>query len=86
MLHLLIIIKSWDYDTKILKVSFMNIGSNNSGFYPGELIVGTASSATYAVSTVSQFDLYDKYGENDVIQNQSDQIIDFSQSNPFGNF
>jgi len=79
-------VKSWDYDTKILKVSFMNIGSNNSGFYPGELIVGTASSATYAVSTVSQFDLYDKYGENDVIQNQSDQIIDFSQSNPFGNF
>jgi hypothetical protein len=81
-------VKSWDYDTKILKVSFTNIGSddNNFGFYPGELIVGTASSATYAISTVEQFDLYDKYGENKIIQTEADQIIDFSQSNPFGNF
>jgi hypothetical protein len=81
-------VKSWDYDTKLLKVSFTNIGSNdnNFGFYPGELIVGAASSATYAISTVEQFDLYDKYGENKIIQTEANQIIDFSQSNPFGNY
>ena len=79
-------VKSWDYDTKILKVSYANIGANNSGFYPGELIVGSASSATYALSTVNEWDLYDKYGENKVIQDEASQIIDFSQSNPFGNY
>ncbi len=75
-------VKSWDQDTKILKVSFVN----NSGFYPGEIIVGSASSATYAVSTVGEFNIDDKYGENDVIENEADSIIDFSQSNPFGYF
>lgn len=79
-------VKSWDYDTKILKVSYVNIGANNSGFYPGELIVGSASSATYALSTANEWDLYDKYGENKVIQDEASQIIDFSQSNPFGNY
>jgi hypothetical protein len=79
-------VKSWDYDTKILKVSFANIGANNSGFSPGELIVGTASSALYALSDYNQWDLYDKYGENKIIQDEAEQIIDFSQSNPFGNY
>jgi hypothetical protein len=79
-------VKSWDYDTKVLKVSFANIGENNSGFYPGEIIVGSSSSATYAVSIANEWDLYDKYGENKVIQDEADQIIDFSQSNPFGNY
>ena len=79
-------VKSWDYDTKILKVSFANIGENNFGFYPGEIIVGSSSSATYAVSIVNEWDLYDKYGENKEIQDQADQIIDFSQSNPFGTY
>ena len=79
-------VKSWDYDTKILKVSFANIGENNFEFYPGEIIVGSSSSATYAVSIVNEWDLYDKYGENKEIQDQADQIIDFSQSNPFGTY
>jgi|LauGreDrversion4_2_1035121.scaffolds.fasta_scaffold18845_3 hypothetical protein len=79
-------VKSWDYDTKLLKVSFVNVGANNSGFYPGEIIVGSASSASYAISSVNEWDLYDKYGENKVIQDEASQIIDFSQSNPFGNY
>jgi len=79
-------VKSWDYDTKLLKVSFVNVGANNSGFYPGEIIVGSESSASYAISSVNEWDLYDKYGENKVIQDEASQIIDFSQSNPFGNY
>ena len=79
-------VKSWDYDTKVLKVSFANIGNNNSGFYPGEILVGSSSSASYAISSVEEFDLYDKYGENKEIQNEANQIIDFSESNPFGTY
>lgn len=79
-------VKSWDTDTNILKVSFVSIGSTISGFYPGEVIVGSSSSATYSISNFDQWDLYDKYGENKIIEDEADQIIDFSQSNPFGNY
>jgi len=79
-------VKSWDKDTNVLKVSFVGIGTVISGFYPNELVVGTASSASYAVSSYETWDLYDKYSENKTIEDAADQIIDFSQSNPFGNF
>jgi hypothetical protein len=79
-------VKSWDKDTKKLKVSFVNIDTSQIGFYPGELIIGSDSSATYAVSEFNQWDLYDKYGENKIIQDEGSDIIDFSQNNPFGNY
>jgi hypothetical protein len=76
-------VKYWDIDTKILKVSIVN-NAATKGFYPGEIIVGSASSATYAVSTYDVFDNYDKYGENKIIQIESEDIIDNSESSPFG--
>ena len=79
-------VKDWDFDTKILKVSFVGIAKTTPGFFPGELIVGTASSARYSVQTYNQMDLYDKYSENNEIETEADLIIDFSESNPFGNF
>jgi len=79
-------VKSWDKDTKILKVSLVNSGGNGLGFYPGEIVVGSSSSATYLVSDYEQWNLYDKYSENKTLEEKSDQIIDFSQSNPFGNY
>lgn len=79
-------VKSWDKDTNELKVSFVSVGASTPGFYPGEIVVGSSSSATYAVSSFNQWDLYDKYGENKIIQDEAEQIIDFSQSNPFGNY
>jgi hypothetical protein len=79
-------VKEWDFDTKILKVSFVGIAQTTPGFFPGEIIVGSASSARYSVQTYNQMDLYDKYSENDEIETEADFIIDFSESNPFGSF
>ena len=78
-------VKSWDYDTKVLKVSFVD-NASTKGFYPGEIIVGSASSARYAVITYDTWDVYDKYSENKEIEDAADNILDFSQSNPFGNY
>jgi hypothetical protein len=78
-------VKSWDKNTNLLKVSFVDSASRK-GFYKGELIVGTASSATYAVSSYNNWDEYDKYSENIQIETEADNIIDFSESNPFGTF
>jgi hypothetical protein len=74
-------VKSWDKDTNILEISI-----NNGQFYPGELVVGSASSARYSVKQHNIVSLHDKYQENDQIENEADLIIDFSESNPFGNY
>ena len=77
-------VKYWDQDTKILKVSFVD-NAATKGFYPGELIVGSASSASYAVKSFDAFNT-DKYSENKQIEEEADNIIDFSESNPFGTY
>jgi hypothetical protein len=74
-------VKSWDKDTNILEISI-----NNGQFYPGELIVGSASSARYSIKEHNMTSLHDKYEENDEIETEADLIIDFSESNPFGNY
>jgi hypothetical protein len=74
-------VKSWDKDTNILEISI-----NSGNFYPGELIVGVASSARYSIKKHDMTSLYDKYEENDEIETEADLIVDFSESNPFGNY
>ena len=74
-------VKSWDKDTNILEISI-----NNGQFYPGELVVGSDSSARYSVKTHNMTSLHDKYEENDEIETEADLIVDFSESNPFGNY
>jgi hypothetical protein len=78
-------VKSWDKDTKILKVSFVD-NAATKGFYPGEIIVGSSSSAIYSIQSYDRWDQYDKYSENIEIENAADGIIDFTESNPFGTF
>ena len=78
-------VKSWDFDTKILKVSFVD-NVNPNGFFPGETIAGSTSNAQYSVNTYSNWNPYDKYGDNLQIQTEAESILDFSESNPFGSY
>jgi hypothetical protein len=78
-------VKSWDFDTKTLKVSFVdNVASR--GFFPGETISGSISSARYSVNTYDNWNPYDTYGDNLQIQTEAASILDFSESNPFGSY
>ncbi len=74
-------VKSWDSLTNTLKV-----GVTSKDFTPGEIIVGSISSARYPLHKYEIPDLYDKYEQNDEIQEESDSIVDFSESNLFGNY
>ena len=78
-------VKNWDYDTKILKVSNVGIGTTTTGFFPGEDVKGLESGAIFSVSVFSD-DTTDKYNEGDIFESEADLIIDFSESNPFGSF
>ena len=159
-------VKEWDFDTKILKLSQVGIGTTVSGFIPGEEIqalestvysevatpsngdiigsgvtvitgitttdlavghyfqpidnvIGAGSSITqigigtvwisdptintgsqynvnfsigvkvptsYSVKVYDDRDIYDKYDTNDEFEEAADDIIDFSEGNPFGTF
>jgi len=79
-------VKAWDKDTNILKVSNVSIGSTQRGFSPGETIRGKDSGAEYPLQSFSQDDIYNEYTENDIFESEADDILDFSESNPFGTF
>ncbi len=78
-------VKSWDTDTNVLKVSIIKDASTG-GFYPGESIIGSESFAQYTLSSYDSFNTTDKYSQNKTIEQEADQIVDFSESNPFGTF
>jgi hypothetical protein len=73
------IVKDWDADTKKLKVSGMG-----TDFVVGDLVVGAASSATYRIGGYNTYSLIDAYDNSDVIEEEADGIIDFTEINPFG--
>jgi len=156
-------VKSWDLDTKVLKVSNVGIGTTISGFIPGEplesnestwyqTVVSTAGTigygstnkiigintagiiigqdlhpitnvvgagatvlsigistvimsidsintswntgvaftfghiknTIYQIRTYDGSDIYDEYDSNDEIETEADSLLDFTQSNPFG--
>jgi hypothetical protein len=85
-------VKNWNANRKALEISYIAVDDNDriagAPFTPGEVLVGTASSAIYSVVSYRSDDQYDsdKYSENDEIEQEADLIIDFSESNPFGSF
>ena len=72
-------VKDWNYDTRILKVGIID-----GNFALGESVVGSA--ATYKVFSIETDDIYNTYASNEEIQEVSNQVLDFSESNPFGEF
>jgi len=79
-------VKDWNLDNYILEISNLGIGGTITGFYPGETIVGQTSGAEFSLRSVVIDDLYDKYAQNDEIELEADALLDFTESNPFGNY
>jgi hypothetical protein len=72
-------VRSWDSLNRILKVSIVD-----GNFAKGEAIIGVG--ASYKISTVQTNDFLDAYAENIEIEIAADNILDFSQKNPFGEY
>ena len=79
-------VKNWDFDTGILKVGNIGIGTTTTGFFAGEDIKGLTSGAIFSVSVFDDDNTTDKYNEGDIFESEADLLIDFSESNPFGSF
>ena len=72
-------VKEWDATNNTLEIS--GISSN---FHRGEEIIGSNSGARYAIRLTNSDDLVSGFAENDTIQSAADDIIDFTETNPFG--
>jgi hypothetical protein len=72
-------VKSWDYQNRILKLAVVD------GYFAlGESIVGIG--ASYRVLSVESNEFLDDYASNIEIQKESDNILDFTDVNPFGEY
>jgi hypothetical protein len=72
-------VKSWNSVTKMLEVS------NSTGtFIPGEVITGKNSGANYSIRTRNLNTDITSFGQNDIIEEEAKNILDFSELNPFG--
>ena len=74
-------VKSWDSVNNVL-----TLGATNGTFISGDVAIGSTSSAKYSVDYVESAEFTDKYDKSDEIETEADQILDFSESNPFGTF
>tara|TARA_Y100000591_G_scaffold261469_1_gene234197 strand:+ start:2709 stop:4121 length:1413 start_codon:yes stop_codon:yes gene_type:complete len=79
-------VKNWDQDTGILSIANVGIGTTTTGFFPGEDVKGLTSEALFSVAIYDKEDSTDKYNEGDIFETEADAIIDFTESNPFGNY
>lgn len=70
---------SWNSSTRIAEVVY-----TSGNFVTGEIIKGEESNAQWTVASFSTIDLLDPFAENQDLEEQANEIIDFSESNPFG--
>jgi hypothetical protein len=73
------LVKIWNPETKKLAVT--GFGTD---FIVGDIIVGAASSATYVVSKYNTYSTTSAFDEAQEIQEDSDDILVFTDVNPFG--
>tara|TARA_Y100001963_G_scaffold16306_1_gene20222 strand:- start:2510 stop:4138 length:1629 start_codon:yes stop_codon:yes gene_type:complete len=59
---------------------------NTSYQYNVNFSIGTKLPTSYSVKAYDDRDIYDEYDSNDEFEDAADDILDFSQSNPFGTF
>mgnify|MGYP001304726079 CR=1 FL=1 len=74
-------VKTWNKSDNILKV-----GTTNGTFVPGDVIVGSASSAKYSVDLIQSTEFADKYDKGEQIETLADTFLDFTETNPFGTY
>ena len=73
------LVESWNSVTNDLELK------NFTGeFSVGEIITGNESNATYKVLSINTVDTDDAYSQNIEIETEADQILNFTEKNPFG--
>ena len=76
-----------DFDTSTIDPPInLRVALNTGKFGLGEVIVGSISSARYVVKSYNTESYDNPYDVNEEIETEADNILDFTESNPFGNY
>jgi len=62
------------------------VAINSGTFTPGESIVGSASSASYILKSHDLNSHEESYDTNEEFESEADSLLDFTESNPFGEY
>ena len=73
-------VREWDATTNTLEIANLT-----GDFLPNDIVQGAESGAIYKVRVVNTDNLVDPYAQNDIIESEADNILDFTERNPFGN-
>lgn len=72
-------VRNWNKPTSVL-----DLYNVDGTFIYGETLVGSASSASYRLKSVEEFPRDDGFASNAEIEAAADEILDFTEQNPFG--
>ena len=72
-------VRTWDKPNNTLK-----LGTTDGTFAAGDVAIGSSSGAKYSVDEVEEAQFEDKYDQSSTLETVADSILDFSESNPFG--
>jgi len=64
----------------------LRVSLNSGAFRAGEVLVGSISSARYIVDSYSTDSFDDPYDANSDIETEADNLLDFTEGNPFGDY
>ena len=64
----------------------LSLSLNTGKFNEGEVVVGSSSSARYTVLSYDTESYDNPYDTNEEIELEADNILDFTESNPFGSY
>ena len=73
-------VREWNPTTNTLEIANLT-----GDFLPNDVVQGAESGAIYKVRVVNTDNLVDPYAQNDIIESEADNILDFTERNPFGN-
>jgi len=62
------------------------VGSNDGQFSAGEVITGSKSGASYILKSYDNDSYEESYDINEEIETEADGILDFTETNPFGEY
>lgn len=83
------IVKEWDYDTKVLKIYRADGRFKIGEYLTGEttnLESGGITTTQYRIESINYFGEDDNYRQNEQFEEAGIDILDFSESNPFGSY
>ena len=64
----------------------LRVSLNSGAFRAGEVLVGSISSARYIVDSYDTDSFEDQFDANSDIETEADNLLDFTEGNPFGDY